>query len=197
MAVQPYTPERALRCKPQWCTVRGTPWRTLGNGGTRPRTAMPPLSPEDRLEVHTRFREYLKAKSLRQTRERFVVLDALYDSSEHLEADELFIRLKEAQHSISRATVYNTLNLLLECDLAIRHQFGQSPAKYEAAYRYWQHDHLICLDCHQVLEFCDPRIQNIQEMVGDIYRFEIKNHALHLFGHCQREECQNRSTAVA
>ncbi|MDE2732013.1 MAG: transcriptional repressor [Bacteroidota bacterium] len=158
---------------------------------------MPTLSSEDRQEVHRRFREFIKERGLRQTPERFLVLDAVYEAARHLDADELFIHLKKARRSISRGTVYNTLNLLMECDLVIRHKFGQSPAKYEAAYRYWQHDHLICLDCHHVMEFCDPRIQSIQEMVGDIYRFDIKSHALHLYGHCQREDCQNRMAAMA
>lgn len=158
---------------------------------------MPTLSPEDRREVHQRFRQFLKGRKLRQTPERFLVLDAVYEAARHTDADELFVQLKQSRHSISRATVYNTLNLLLECDLVIRHQFGQSQAKYEAAYRYWQHDHLICLDCHHVMEFCDPRIQSIQDMVADIYRFEIKSHALHLFGHCQREDCRNRMPVTA
>ena len=54
------------------------------------------------------------------------------------------------------------------------------------------HDHLICLDCNEVLEFCDPRIQSIQEMVAEIYQFAIKHHALHLYGHCQRPDCPTR-----
>ena len=159
--------------------------------------AMPQLSAQDRKEVHSRFQKYLKGRGLRQTPERNLVLDAIYNATEHLEADELFLQLRHAQQSVSRATVYNTLSLLLECDLVIRHQFGQSPAKYEAAWRYWQHDHLICLDCQHVMEFCDPRIQSIQEMVADVYDFDIKSHALHLFGHCRREDCMNRSPATA
>ena len=159
---------------------------------------MPPLSEEHRKEVYERFRRFLKHRGLRQTSERFVVLDAIYDTNGHIDADELYVRLKQEQHSISRATVYNTLNVLLDCDLVVRHQFGgNAQSKYEPAYRYWQHDHLICLDCHHVLEFCDPRIQSIQEMVADVYRFEIKSHALNLYGHCRRPDCENRTEAAA
>ncbi len=153
---------------------------------------MKPLSSEQRGEVHERFRTFLKGRGLRQTTERFAVLDSLYECGDHIDADELYIRLKQGGQRISRATVYNTLNVLLECQLAVRHQFGNSQAKYEPAYRYWQHDHLICLDCDAVMDFCDPRIQNIQEMVAEIYRFKIKSHALTLYGRCQREECCNR-----
>jgi len=148
-------------------------------------------------EVHTIFRAFLKKQGLRQTPERFVILDAVYATGDHLDADELYLRLKLKGDRVSRATVYNTLDLLLECDLVVRHQFGKNQAKYERAYSYWQHDHLICLDCNEVMEFCDPRLQSIQEMVADIYKFEIKHHALNLYGHCLREDCTNRSAVDA
>ena len=84
----------------------------------------------------------------------------------------------------------------MECDLVVRHQFGEHGAKYEPSFRYWQHDHLICLDCQKVLEFCDPRIQRIQDMVAEIYHFEIKRHALNLYGHCQRDNCAHRQARL-
>ncbi len=117
----------------------------------------------------------------------------MYEVEGHIDADALHLRLRQQNRSISRATVYNTLNLLLECELVTRHQFGNLQAKYEPSYLFGQHDHLICLDCQKVMEFCDPRIQNIQEMVADVYSFEIKRHALNLYGHCQQVNCVNRS----
>ena len=150
--------------------------------------------PKERLEeVHNIFRVFLKKRNLRQTPERFVVLAAIYATGDHVDADELYLRLRQKGNRVSRATVYNTLDLLLECDLVVRHQFGKNQAKYERAFHYWQHDHLICLDCNAVMEFCDPRIQRIQEMVAEIYQFEIKKHALNLYGHCLRENCPNHT----
>lgn len=154
---------------------------------------MSSLTPDQREEVRNTFRDFLKEHGLRSTPERFVVLDAIYDATGHVDADELYVGLKSLGRRISRATVYNTLNLLLECDLVVRHQFGNNQAKYESSYRYWQHDHLICLDCQAVMEFCDPRIQSIQQMVAEIYRFNIKSHALNLYGHCLRDGCANRA----
>ena len=148
-------------------------------------------------EVREIFRAYLKKQNLRQTPERFAVLDEVYATGDHLDADELYLRLKQKGNRVSRATVYNTLELLMECELIVRHQFGKSQAKYERAYSYWQHDHLICLDCNELLEFCDPRLQSIQEMIAEIYQFEIKHHSLNLYGHCQREACPNRAAAEA
>lgn len=146
-------------------------------------------------EVSRIFSAFLKQRSQRHTPERFAVLDEIYATDDHIDADELYLRLKQKGGRVSRATVYNTLDLLLECDLVVRHQFGKNQAKYERAYSYWQHDHLICIDCNQLFEFCDPRIQSIQEMVAEIYQFDIKHHALNMYGHCQREDCPNRTEA--
>ena len=150
--------------------------------------------PADQLEeVRDAFSSFLKRRNQRQTPERFAVLEEAYATGDHFDADELYIRLRQKEVRVSRATVYNTLDLLLECDLVIRHQFGKNQAKYERAYSYRQHDHLICMDCNELFEFCDPRLQSIQEMVAEIFQFEIKNHSLNLYGQCQREACPNKA----
>ena len=145
-------------------------------------------------EVRNRFAAFLKERGQRRTPERFAVLDALYETPDHIDADTLFARLKRDGVRVSRATVYNTLDLLLESDLAARHQWGQNQARYERAWAYWQHDHLICLDCGEILEFCDPRLQEIQETVADLYGFQVARHALTIYGHCRREACPNRDS---
>lgn len=155
------------------------------------RPPSPNTQQNDRVrEVKDIFRNFLKERGQRQTPERFMILEEIYTINNHIDADELYVHLKQRGEHISRATVYNTLELLLECNLVVKHQFGQSQAKYEGAYRYRQHDHLICLDCGHVLEYCDPRIQNIKQMVAEIFKFEITHHSLHMFGHCKRENCE-------
>jgi len=153
---------------------------------------MPTLAPQQIIEVRTVFSDYLKKKGLRQTPERFLIFDEVYASEDHFDADELFVRLKRKNVAVSRATVYNTLDLLIECNLVERHQFGNKQAKYEPSFSYWQHDHLICMDCDEVFEFCDPRIQGIRDMVAEIFNFEIEQHSLQMHGHCKREKCPNR-----
>ncbi len=155
---------------------------------------MSALPQAQRDEVNRTFSTFLKERGQRQTPERFAILDEVYATADHFDADELFVRLKQAGSRLSRATVYNTLELLLECDLVVKHQFGRNQAKYERAYAYWQHDHLICLDCGEILEFCDPRLQSIQDTVGDIYGFEISHHALTLYGRCRRERCERKKS---
>ena len=143
-------------------------------------------------QVRGIFTAYLENKSLRKTPERYTVLEEIYDYEGHFEVEELFDHIKDKGHSMSRATVYNTLDLLVDCDLVTKHQFGKNMAQYERAHGSKQHDHLICTDCHQVIEFCDPRIHRIQNTVGNLLSFDVLHHSLILYGACKKENCENK-----
>ncbi len=148
-------------------------------------------------KVRGLFQQHLTDQGLRSTKERLLVLDEVYSFEGHFDADQLFSNLKLAGIRVSRATVYNTLELLVNCNLVGRHQFGSNLAKYEKSFGYWQHDHLICLDCNKLMEFCDPRIQSIQNMVEEIYEVDVQHHSLEFYGRCKRESCPNKANAVS
>ena len=100
----------------------------------------------------------------------------------------MYIQMKNKNYRVSRATLYNTVDLLLECHLIRKHQFGKSQAQYEKSYSNKQHDHLVCTNCDKVIEFCDPRIQGIMNVIEEAMEFKISRHALNLYGLCK--ECQ-------
>jgi Fur family ferric uptake transcriptional regulator len=133
---------------------------------------------------------YIEQKKLRKTIERYIVLQEIYQNKEHFEAEGLYQRLKEQNLNISKATIYNTLDLFLECGLIRKHQFGQNISFYEKSIGYKQHDHFICKNCNKVIEFCDPRIQQIKDAASQLLDVTIDSHSLYFYGTCHSAECK-------
>ena len=142
----------------------------------------------DNKEVIDVFTKFLTKHNHRKTPERYNILDEIYSIEGHFDIDSLYEKMNKNNYRVSRATLYNTIELLLESGLVRKHQFGDTYSQYEKCYFNNQHDHLIITDTGEVKEFCDPRIQSIKNNIEEIFNVDIKDHSLYLYATSKKKK---------
>ena len=147
------------------------------------------------------FREFLRKRSLKLTAQRERIFDRAFETHEHFTAETLYNWLKEEPGaSVSRATVYRTLGLLVEGGFLESVDSGRGEQLYEHVMGHRHHDHMVCIDCGRIEEFYDPRIEELQEQACERKGFQLVSHDLRLLGYCRacarkREQEQEDSQA--
>lgn len=154
----------------------------MADRSKKPRRVVHPDIDDER----ERFKAFLKGRGLSLTSQRDAVFEEVFRYHGHLEADEIADRLRRSGRRASRATVYRTLDLLVEAGLAKRVRLGSAQRQYEHVHPGEHHDHLVCEKCGKVLEFYSPEIEDCQARVCDENDFEPVRHTMIIFGLCSR-----------
>ncbi len=134
----------------------------------------------------TQFREFIAKSNLRMTREREIVIRAIFDEKDHFTVSKIARTLDENGRNIARSTVYRMLPHLLNAGLIRKAPGGDCSEEqiYEPVVGRPHHDHLICDRCGEVIEFEDETIELLQEQVAKRYGYKLKKHHLELVGVC-------------
>ena len=142
------------------------------------------------------LKQYLQNKGFRNTPERYTILEEIYNMEHHFNVDDLYLLMMQKKYHVSKATIYNTIEIFLDAGLIRKHQFGektQSSSSYEKSYFDKQHDHLVIYksdsdkEIEEIIEFCDPRIQGIKESIEKAFGVSIDTHSLYFYGHKKSE----------
>lgn len=136
-------------------------------------------------EVREQFSNYLTLRKHRKTTERFAILEHIYSIRGHFDMDSLHKSMNELSLKVSRATLYNTIDLLLDCGLVVKHQFGGNISKYERAYGNENHDHVICTSCGLVWELKNTNFFSPAQQ-KKIKKFTVSYYSMYIYGICSK-----------
>ena len=132
------------------------------------------------------FSDYIAKQGLKNTPQRRLIVDVFFTSGKHLSTEELYDRVRAVDDGVGQATVYRTLKLLCEADLAREMHFGDGTARYEPITDDSHHDHLICTVCGRNQEFVNEDIERLQEELAARYGFVLTSHRMYLYGVCDK-----------
>lgn len=148
-------------------------------------------SEEELVAILDRYKTYLSEHQLKFTNQRKVIISEFFRIGGHISAEELFRLVKKKANGLGLASVYRTINSLVEAGLAVERRFLDRTSVYEIHEVGHHHDHLICLKCRKIFEFENEAIEEQQAKVAADLGFDLKDHKLELYGWCQKTNCPN------
>ena len=143
------------------------------------------LTDDEIATAETIFREYLRERGLKYTRERQLMLREVLHNPDHFEAEQLLINLRQAGRRVAKATIYRTLPLLVGCGIIRQVRFGDNLARYEHTFGQSPHDHMICRRCHRIIEFASDDLIRLRTVLAARHRFHALSHRFEISGLCE------------
>ena len=125
--------------------------------------------------------EALKKEGLRFTEQRKSIWDEITSSDDHREAEDIFLALRKKNINVSRATVYRTIDVLVKNNLVRKLDIGDAPSKYENKINSHHHDHMICLETGDIIEFYNEELENLQDEIAKKHGYKVVRHVHQLF----------------
>lgn len=143
-----------------------------------------------------RFEEFLRGRELRMTSQRKAILELAWGTHDHFTAEDMYSWARAIDASVSRATVYRTLGLMVEGGFLATIERGHGQTLYEHILGHRHHDHMMCLQCGAIIEFVNDEIERLQEAVAAKHSFTLTRHTLRLEGRCARCTASAESAAA-
>ena len=143
-------------------------------------------------ELEERFKQFLYENKGKVTNERLALLRLLYRHEGHFSIDEIIELMKREGERVSRATVYRTLDLLVQSGLIRKLLLENQETRYESELTSGHHDHIICIDCHKIIEFYDSKLELIQDQILEEHHLKPVKHIHQLYGSCILEDCPEK-----
>ena len=125
--------------------------------------------------------QILKSEGLRYTEQRKAIWDEIRDSNEHRDAEDIYLKLKSNGVSVSRATVYRTIDVLVKNRLVRKMDVGEGRSLFEPRLDDKHHDHMICIDTGNIIEFYNEELENLQDKIAKENGYEVVRHVHQLF----------------
>jgi Fur family transcriptional regulator, ferric uptake regulator len=149
--------------------------------------------------VRERITDFIAHKGLRMTVQREAIIEAAFSTTEHYTAEELLLMARKVEPSVSRATVYRTLPLLVECGVLKEMDFGKDYKFYDPNYvEHPHHMHLICRDCSKIVEFEDQHIELLEDCITKRLGFSPASKSVRIEATCDqlksRGACKNKKS---
>ena len=134
----------------------------------------------------------LRNEGMRYTKQRKIVWDEICRSSEHRDAEEIYLKINKNRRNVSRATVYRTIDVLVKNNLVRQLELGDGRKRFENKLDSKHHDHIVCLQCGYITEFVDDEIEKKQKLIAENNGFNIIEHALYIYADCTKKPCPRK-----